>query len=46
MRAAGICGTLQFRSAALRGVYRVAAPIVLVLAIAHERRAPDYWRKR
>jgi plasmid stabilization system protein ParE len=37
------CPTLKFP---FRIVYRVVANRVLVLAIAHAKRRPDYWRNR
>jgi hypothetical protein len=51
MPEAGSPGPTDTRRLRLHGfphalVYRVRTPVVLVLAIAHERRDPGYWRTR
>ena len=51
MPEAGSPGAAGTRKLRLHGfphslIYRVAPSLVLVLAVAHERREPGYWRKR
>jgi plasmid stabilization system protein ParE len=51
MPEAGSPGAAGSRKLRLHGfphaiVYRATEQVVLVLAVAHERREPGYWRKR
>lgn len=37
---------LKFRSFPYKLIYRITTDTITVVAVAHQRRRPDYWRRR